>query len=1151
MSKDSCRLTRFATAVLASAVLAGTTLSLPMLIPVASAQTATTGALSGSIMDSSGAVIPGATVKITDKATGAVSTATANEQGRFSFSLLKPSVYLVTASVSGMSKTETTVNVLLGQSPSLDLTLRPAGATQDVTVSAQAAQLVDTQSPALITTFNQEQVQNLPAPGGDITTVAYTVPGVTVNAGGAYGNFSADGIPGTSNLYVLNGFDDEDPFLNLNNSGSSNLTLGQGEVSEASVVLNGYSSQYGRAAGAIINYTTKSGGNAFHGQANYYYNGDVLNANDWFRNNAGVPRQKAISNEWAANVGGPVLKDKLFFFADYEGLRYVLPASGQAVFPSAAFQAYALSHVPADSVPLYNQAFGLYNASPSAKNAQPVTTGSGQLQDSTGNMGCGGFAGTPVGGGSTGVFGVDTSCETAAEGSASNVNKEYLFTARVDYDISDKQRLFGRFKLDRGTQPTSTSFVSPAFNVISSQPAYEGQLNDTLVLTPHLTNQFIFAANWYTAFFGSANLPATLAQFPTYLYFFDGAINTGTDFGNLGAPYYFPQGRNVTQYQFVDDISYIRGKHTIRAGYNFRRDDVSDYDAQSQENGLYEFFSLADFANGQVTGSNSVYAQNFATQKTAYLALYNIGVYLQDEWQVNPRLRTTLGIRFDRTGNPLCNNGCFARYNGAFPQTGISLNTPYNQSIRAGLPDVFSGIESVIPQPRFGFNYDLTGNGRTVVRGGIGLFGDLPAATFLDGLIQNFPQLYSATVLSGDVAPAGSPTSAPYYAAQSNLAIQSGFASGASANQIATTLGGIGAGVPFTPPNLVTAPHSWREAKYIEYNLQVQKQLGANDAVIIGYVGNDGYDELIQNSKVNGSLSSSLPAGTTFGGLPSTSPDPRFLTVNAYQNEANSNYQGGSVTYKHADNRGLTGEVTYTYSHAMDDVSNGGQGEYYNLGSITQALSPYSVSALDYSNADYDIRHDVTADYVYQMPYIQRYGKAVNTVAGGWLFSGKTFWRSGEPFSVINGGLAQRIGGGTLGNGQVLAALAPGATVKHNCQGNGFTTPCFSASNFETSKTQNVFGNIRRNSFTGPHYSDSDFALSKKFINTERASLQIGAYAFNVFNHPNFSNPSSDVNGGNVGVASSILAPPTSPYGSFQSAGVGGRVLQVFGKITF
>jgi hypothetical protein len=209
---------------------------------------------------------------------------------------------------------------------------------------------VDTQNIALATTFNEQQLQELPTPGGDVTTVAFTLPGVVVNAGGAYGNFSSNGLPGISNLFVLNGFDNQDPFLNLNNSGSSNLTLGQGELAEATVIQNGYNSEYGRAAGAVINYTTKSGSNAFHGAADYDYNGTVLNANGWFNSFQGQARPHAVSNQWAANVGGPIIKDKVFFFADYEGLRYVLPgSSGYLTFPSPELETYITQTVPADA----------------------------------------------------------------------------------------------------------------------------------------------------------------------------------------------------------------------------------------------------------------------------------------------------------------------------------------------------------------------------------------------------------------------------------------------------------------------------------------------------------------------------------------------------------------------------------------------------------------------------------------------------------------------------------------------------------------------------------------------------------------------------------------------------------------------------------
>jgi hypothetical protein len=233
--------------------------------PFAYAQSNVTGGLSGVVADSAGAVVPGAKVTVTDASTDAKLTVATNAEGRYTVGLLRPGVYKVTASVSNMSSSTLEVTVILGTTATGDIRVTPTGSNTIVEVSESALPMVDTQNIALATTFNQEQIQNLPTPGGDVTTVAFTAPGVVVNVGGEDGNFSSDGLPGESNLFVLNGFDDQDPFNNLNNSGSSNLSLGQGELADATVIQNAYNSQYGRAAGAIIEYTTKTGGNKFHG----------------------------------------------------------------------------------------------------------------------------------------------------------------------------------------------------------------------------------------------------------------------------------------------------------------------------------------------------------------------------------------------------------------------------------------------------------------------------------------------------------------------------------------------------------------------------------------------------------------------------------------------------------------------------------------------------------------------------------------------------------------------------------------------------------------------------------------------------------------------------------------------------------------------
>src|SRR5579864_5976111 len=340
------------------------------------AQTTVTGDLAGVVTDPTGASVANAKVTVKADATGETYTATTNGAGEFRVSLLRPGTYTVTVAATGFAESTQKATVSLGQVAPVNVQLGLQQQTQSVNVT-EAAPLLQNENANLATTYNTLQLENLPAPGNDMTSYAFATPGVTVSTGGGYGNFSAFGLPGVSNLYTINGNDNMDPYLNLNNSGASNLTLGANEISEAAVVLNGYTGQYGRQAGAQVNYITKSGTNEFHGNAAWFWNGAKLNANDWFNNANATDRPHAVSNEWADSIGGPIKRNKAFFFFDNEGIRYVLPSGGPPVFiPTADFASFVLNNLKAKNapaVPLYTTAFNLYAGASGAGRATPAT----------------------------------------------------------------------------------------------------------------------------------------------------------------------------------------------------------------------------------------------------------------------------------------------------------------------------------------------------------------------------------------------------------------------------------------------------------------------------------------------------------------------------------------------------------------------------------------------------------------------------------------------------------------------------------------------------------------------------------------------------------------------------------------------------------
>lgn len=1128
-------------------------------ISTLSAQSTTTGDVAGSVADDSGAIIPSATVTLKNLDNGGEQTATTNQSGLYHFALLKPGNYTISAATAGLKTDVQKVAIQVGQASTVDLVAKVQSTQQVVEVNTTAA-LINAENANLSTTFSSKQMLQLPAPGGDITTVAFTVPGVSVSTGGGYGNFSSHGLPGTSNLYTINGNDYNDPYLNLNNSGASNLLLGQDEIQEASVVNNAYSVQYGRQAGAQVNYVTKSGTNEVHADLLFNFNNHIMNANDFFNNASGTPRPYAVSRQWGADIGGPILKNKLFFYADSEGLYYSLPSSAVVSIPTQQFQTYVLSNIGAAQVPLYTQAFNLWKNAPGAANARAVGTGSGQLDDSTGNLGCGQFAstGTPAPGG--GVFGTNVSCAAAYRANGLNTNSEWLQTDRVDWKINDKQSIFFRFKTDHGRQPTFTDLIDPTLDAQSVQPQYEGQINHTYVISPTTVNNFILSFLWYSAIFGPADPAAAKSAIPVGMTFNDGGPNGAFSGSSTGAFYVlggfyengfqFPQGRDAGQGQLVDDLSFVKGNHTLKVGGNFRKNRVTDYNFQAGEVGLYTFNSMTDFANGVTdssTGSN--YAQKFSPLQDAHLRLYNLGLYAQDEWAVKPNLKITYGIRFDRTGNPSCLDNCFSNLNAPFSSSSFQkgIDIPYNSSINTGLTHAYSNVDSVVADPRLGVVWSPRGPNSMVIRGGVGLFSDLAPAFLVTNVFNNAPFPFTPTIYDAPVNTVGDPTSAAAIAQNQYNAFKTGFFAGNTFGQLNTALGGT-----FSPFNYFSIPQKFQTPRYAEWSFEIQQPIGAHDAFVVTYSGNHGYNLVTQSGWPNAYVQSSYAPG--FVGLPTSAPDPRFNQVTQLTNSGYSNFDGLTVQLRHSFSYGLQGQVAYTWSHSLDTISNDGASEPYSFcpGCSMTLLSTPSTRN-NYADSDYDIRHNLVADLLWDVPY-KPSNRILRNVLGNWTLSSKFYARTGTPFSVYDGLLAGDLSPtinatSATGQGVMLANLI--SPLNTHCGTGAVNSPCFSSDQFTPSGAETTFGNLGRNAFRGPGYVDVDTSLFKNINITERIRFQFGASAYNIANHPHFQNPNANIATSGLGSITSTAVPPTSAYGSFQGSAVSGRVLVVTGRFQF
>lgn len=1087
-----------------------------------SAQTPTTGAITGVVTDPSGAVVPNARVALKDNDRGTTQETHTSTAGVYRFYLLMPGNYTVTVSASGFATVEQKTDVAVGQLVTVNANLELSHGKQTLVVIEAEAKL-QTENPSLSDTISAVQISELPNPGNDMSYIAQTAAGSVMNTQSGYGNFSSYGLPATSNLFTLDGMDDNDPFLNLNNSGATNLMLGQNEIAETSVQASSYTGEYGSLAGANVNFVTKGGTNQFHGNVNYEWNGRAMNSNDWFNNQSGTPRPFSNANQWGATIGGPIKKDKAFFFFDTEGLIFLLPTSTPTNVPTPAFQSEVIANLNATglsaSVPFYNTMFNLYNNAKGASAARDVLA-PGVAPDGVTPTpdGCSDYLPTTFTG----------PCALQFRSVAGNESHERIYAGRFDYNFGSTDRMFVRYQQDHGFQATYTDPIDSVFNMGSTQPEYQGQLTETHTFGTSSVNQLVIFGQWYSAIFVPKSQSAAVAGYPATLDFADGSLQM---LGGLN--YYWPQGRNVTQYGFSDDFSKTHGAHTLKFGVKFRRNDVGDQDYGFYVNPLVLPFSLADFAAGGVGPIGDLMEQNFPTSLDQPMATWGLGVYAQDAWKVKPNLTLNLALRIEHNSNPVCQRNCFGRVNAQWDELSHNPDVPYNQVLLVNQHQALSGFQAIAWEPRIGFAWQPLGvSHNTVIRGGFGIFGDAFPAGVADYFSSNPPLLNSFTIYDDNISP-GETSNLWNDTAISNQSFVSGFKAGQTVGQIEA------ANPNFSPPGLTASDKETHVPTYEKWSMAIEQKFGEHTSLSVSYEGSHGYHETVMNGAVN----AYLPG---FSGLPSAPPDSRFGPVDWITTAGTSSYNGLTASLK-THTHSATVQLNYTWSHAFDTVSNGGLEPYGYATDVSpmSPMNPYNIQ-LNRADSDYDVRHYLSGSYVWELPLksLTR-GRGPDRLLKGWQVSGTIFARTGLPYTPYDGS-----SGSAIFN-------YDGATDYANFNGgpvascSGPKSPCLTASQFSSASAG--FGNVLRNSFRGPGYFDTDFTLMKyiKIPHWESGKLAVGAQAYNVLNHPNFDNPDANIDSPTFGTVLRTVMPPTSILGAFLGGDASPRMIQLTARLTF
>jgi Carboxypeptidase regulatory-like domain len=943
----------------------------------------TTSAIVGQITDTSGAALPGAAVTINEKDGGLQRTATSDQAGRFNFPQLKPGNYVVKVEAAGFtSQQDDSVSAGLGQTQTVNFALKVAQLNENIEVRSDAA-ILNPQNATTSTTLSAPALENLPNPGSDLTYPLQFAAGALINTAGSgndfagssngYGNVEFNGLPALSNGYIVDGLETNDPLTNLNSGLSTNLVLGLNSISEVTVNTLSYSVDQGRYGASQVNYVTKSGSNQFHGNLYELWNGSRFNAADYFTNaTPGNHKPRSTVNHFGGSLGGPIIRNKLFFFFDSEWVRIALPIVTAATVPTPPFQNYVLQQLPLggvdsvtgsvyppspQSVPFYQKMFALYRNT----NGTPLTV-----------LGCP----FDVGAVPPAIPNDGDGCANRQSVSQSSDDHEQVQTVRIDYNFGPNDTAWFRFQADTGLQAAYTDPINPLFDALSPQPLYSFAAGYTHVFSQNLVNYFNPAFSWYGSLFGPANLPKTLAAFPIVLQ--GGANAPFTTVGGLDNTWV--QGRRASRFFINDNFAWSLGAHELRFGANTRIFRLNDFDFGEGSVPAVTYTTLPQYIHGIA----STATETFPAAPNEPFNFLNLDLYAQDTWKITRSLTWTFGLRDTLNSNPLNPHLEIARLRGSFASIEHDVNQPLSAAIETGLAHVFSSTPLAILQPRTAIAWQF--EPRTVLRAGAGLFSDILPGSVADLVGVNPP--YDKTFEGGLLGTVGGAAIAPQVpdsAVDATVAANQIFSSGFPQGQLSCASPQANRATCLPPVAITAVPSGKLHAPYfIEWSLGLEHQFTATSSIRAQYVGTRAVNQPYL-TQVNG-YQTVCPG--CFAPFPYAQPtDPRFGAVTQLSTGANSHYHGLQLTATKRISHGLMGQINYTFSRCMDAVSNGGFLQFSSGG----ILSPLPGElARDYGPCDYDIRHNLDAQYVYQLPIKVR-SRLLGRAPNGWQISGTVF----------------------------------------------------------------------------------------------------------------------------------------------------------------